>query len=78
MSSPPLGSIESVDDVVAALKAKAAETPKGGWIRGNGYDRTLLKEGRHPTRQDLDRASVEHPIFITHASGHLSVANSRR
>jgi len=75
LSSPPLGPIESVDDVVAALKAKAAETPKGGWIRGNGYDQTLLKEGRHPTRQDLDRASTEHPIFITHASGHLSVAN---
>jgi hypothetical protein len=76
LSSPPLGLIESVDDVVGALKAKAAETPKGAWIRGGGYDQTLLKEGRHPTRQDLDRASTDHPIFITHASGHLSVANS--
>lgn len=76
LSSAPLGPVGSVDDLVAALKAKAAETPKGEWIRGGGYDQTLLKEGRHPTRQDLDRASADHPIFITHASGHLSVANT--
>ena len=42
-----------------------------------GYDDTLLAEGRHPTRQDLDRASSEHPIAIWHISGHLAVANSR-
>jgi predicted amidohydrolase YtcJ len=76
LSSPPLGPINNVNDMIAALKAKAAQTPKGGWIRGGGYDQTLLTEGRHPTRQDLDRASTEHPIFITHASGHLSVANT--
>src|SRR5690606_26628873 len=41
-----------------------------------GYDDTLLREGRHPTRADLDRASTTHPIWITHVSGHLGVANS--
>jgi predicted amidohydrolase YtcJ len=42
-----------------------------------GYDDTLLAEGRHPTRDDLDRASSQHPIMITHVSGHLAVSNSR-
>ena len=36
----------------------------------------MLKEGRHPTRYDLDKASTDHPIYISHASGHLGVANS--
>ena len=31
---------------------------------------------RHPTREDLDRATAEHPIFIWHVSGHLGVANT--
>jgi predicted amidohydrolase YtcJ len=76
LGSPPVGPINSIDDLVAALKKKAANTPKGEWIRGSGYDQTLLKEGRHPTRADLDRASTDHPIYISHASGHLGVANS--
>lgn len=77
LSSPPLGSISSVENMVAALRQKAQTLPKGRWIRGGGYDQTLLSEGRHPTRQELDRASVDHPILITHASGHLSVANTK-
>jgi len=76
LSSPPLGKVNNIDDLVAALRAKAQETPKGQWVRGQGYDQTLLTEARHPTRYDLDKASTDHPIFIFHASGHLAVVNS--
>src|SRR5690606_6047974 len=31
---------------------------------------------RHPTRHDLDRASTDHPIWITHVSGHLGAGNT--
>jgi predicted amidohydrolase YtcJ len=64
-------------DLIEALREKAGKTPKGEWIWGRGYDDTLMGEKRHPTRQDLDQASNEHPIFIAHVSGHLSVANSK-
>jgi hypothetical protein len=77
LASPPVGRMTTVADIVAALKAKASGTPKGAWVRGRGYDDTLIKEMRHPTRADLDQASTDHPILITHVSGHLSVANSQ-
>jgi len=32
--------------------------------------------GSQPIRDSLDKASTEHPILITHASGHVSAANS--
>lgn len=76
LNSPPIGPIETMDQLVAALKQRASQTPKGKWITGRGYDDTLLKEKRHPTRDDLDRASPDHPIWIVHTSGHLGVANS--
>ncbi|MFZ4573553.1 MAG: amidohydrolase [Phycisphaerales bacterium] len=60
--------------LIAALRDKAAITPKGMAIRGLGYEDTKL--GRHPTRVDLDAASTDHPIIITHSSGHMAVANS--
>lgn len=51
--------------------------PKDGeWIIGFGYDNTRFQDQLHPTKFDLDSVSSETPIFITHASGHLAVANS--
>jgi predicted amidohydrolase YtcJ len=76
LNSPPIGPVRDLADLLARLKKRAAGTPPGEWIRGRGYDDTLLAEGRHPTRQDLDRVSTEHPILIGHISGHLSVANT--
>ena len=64
----------TMKDLIAALKKKAAMTPKGIAIMGSGYQETKL--GRHPNRHDLDEVSTEHPIIIRHSSGHLSVVNS--
>ncbi len=77
LNSPPMGSMRSIDDIVAALEEKAARTPPGNWVVGRGYDDTLVKEQRHPTRRDLDRASIKHPIWIVHTSGHLGAGNTR-
>jgi hypothetical protein len=77
LNSPPIGSIRNMDELIAALKRKAEVTPEGGWVVGWGYDDTLLTEFRHPTRDDLDRVSTRHPIWISHVSGHLGVANSK-
>ena len=73
---PPMGPVETIEDIVTDLRKRAADTPAGEWVSGRGYDDTLLAEGRHPTRQDLDRVSIEHPICIVHTSGHFSAANS--
>lgn len=77
LNSPELGPIHDIEELIAALKRKADSTPPGEWIQGWGYDDTLLRELRHPTRGDLDRVSSRHPIWITHISGHLGVANSK-
>jgi predicted amidohydrolase YtcJ len=76
LNSPPIGPVEDIDDVVAALSVRATDTADGEWVVGIGYDDSLLAERRHPTRADLDRASTRHPIGIVHVSGHLAVANS--
>jgi predicted amidohydrolase YtcJ len=72
-AGPP--KVKSMEDLIAAIRRKAVKTPKGVAITGVGYQETKL--GRHPTRQDLDRGTTDHPVVITHSSGHLSVCNSR-
>ena len=66
----------NISDIVDRLRERASITPPGDWIRGRGYDDTGLQDMRHPTRNDLDAASTEHPIAIVHNSGHMLAANS--
>ena len=77
LSSPPVGKIRSMKELQEALKERASVTAKGGWVSGFGYDDTTLEEGRHPSRYDLDQASADHPVFISHISGHFISANSK-
>ena len=76
LNSPPIGTLTTMAEVLAALGAQAAKTPKGEWVSGFGYDDTLLREQRHPTRAELDAVSAEHPVVAMHISGHMLVANS--
>lgn len=76
LNSPPIGVLNTMAEVLAALKKQAAKTSSGKWVTGFGYDDTLLAEKRHPTRAELDEVSTEHPVVAMHVSGHMLVANS--
>jgi len=76
LNSPPIGSIVKISQIIVKLKARAEKTKKGEWVYGFGYDDTLISEKRHLTRFDLDKVSTEHPVFISHISGHLGAANT--
>ena len=70
-------SIRSIDDIVTEIAKKAAASPPGRWIRGYGYDDTLLKERRHPRCEDLDRVSPQNAVVLYRTCGHMVVANSK-
>jgi predicted amidohydrolase YtcJ len=78
LSSPPVGPVGNIDDIVSSLRDQIEDQdiPAGDWVFGYGYDDSLIAENRHPDREDLDRVSTEHPIVITHVSGHLATGNS--
>lgn len=78
LSPPPVGEVESIDDIVAKLREliDKRNLPRGVAVFGNCYEDSMLAERRHPTKEDLDRVSTEHPVVILHASGHLGSANT--
>lgn len=67
----------SMAEIQAALRRDLSALAEGRWLRGWGYDDTLLAEGRHPNREDLDAVSRDVPVVISHISGHFVAANSR-
>lgn len=77
LSSPPVGDVNTMEELLQRLREVAADTPEGEWVSGFAYDDTLLAEQRHPTRAELDSVSTEHPIGLLHVSGHMVMANSR-
>lgn len=76
LNSPPIGTVRNIDDLLGLLKIQQGKVGPKEWVSGSGYDDTLLAEKRHPTRADLDKISSTQPIYLTHVSGHLAVANS--
>jgi predicted amidohydrolase YtcJ len=66
----------SVDDMLGMVRQRADATPAGTWISGWGYYPLNLREGRMPTLAELDAVSPEHPVALTHRSGHEVVSNS--
>lgn len=68
----------SIGEIIARLREyrENKNIPEGKWIVGYGYDHNFLKEKRHPDRSDLDQVSENHPILISHVSGHIGIVNS--
>lgn len=55
-------SMESIDDVLAYVRQRAAVVPKGEWITLSQVFITRLREQRYPTRTELDAAAPDHPV----------------
>lgn len=79
LSSPPVGSIKSLAELIEKLKSNQQKfnIQKGQWILGWGYDPDQLSEKRHPNKFDLDAVFPDNPVFLMHVSGHMAVVNSR-
>lgn len=78
LTAPPTGRVDSIATLIDALHAHvtAHTIPPGGWVIGYGYDNEALREGRHPTREELDAAFPAHPVLLMHVSAHGMMLNS--
>ncbi|MFA7266799.1 MAG: amidohydrolase, partial [Candidatus Nanopelagicales bacterium] len=65
------------NDVVAKLKAEAANTAAGDWIQGQLFDPSLYPGEPELTRAILDQVSTEHPVGVLNASMHYLYVNSK-
>ena len=67
----------SIEDILEKVKEQTDALPEGEWIKGWGYDDTLLIDQRHPTRDELDRVAPNHPVILFHTSVHVIAVNSK-
>jgi len=76
LSSIDLTKVSSIEEIIALVKERAAKQKEGTWITGVGYNQNELKEKRHPSREDLDKAAPKHLVSLRHTSAHGIAVNS--
>jgi len=55
------------------LAGLVAQTPKGDWIQGYYL---ILEANRPPSKEEMDKVSPDHPVWMMHQAGHMGSANS--
>jgi predicted amidohydrolase YtcJ len=61
----PVPDMETIADVLAYIKSRAAALPAGSWISVRQVFITRLKEQRYPTRVELDAVAPNHPVVFS-------------
>ena len=72
----------TIDEVMARVSAAAAQARPGEWITGRGWDQTrmgadMLGPGGWPTKDALDMAAPDNPVYLRRVDGHVAWVNSR-
>ncbi len=71
-----LSSCASLEEVLEGLRTWRATHPDEAWIRGWGWDHHRWRPSRLPSREDLDRAVPDRPVWCSRRDGHSAVLNS--
>jgi predicted amidohydrolase YtcJ len=78
-----LMSTTSYDEIIAKVKEAASKAQPGQWILGRGWHQdkwdvkpTDMVKG-FPVHDQLSEVSPNNPVFLNHASGHMSLANAK-
>jgi predicted amidohydrolase YtcJ len=72
-----LRNAESIQEMQQKLRAYAKQNPDSRWILGGRWDHEKFREKRYPTRQDLDAAVPDRPVFLRRVCGHIGVCNTK-
>jgi predicted amidohydrolase YtcJ len=77
-----LNGVADFSKIVAMVESAVAEAEPGQWILGRGWHQEKWTSPPDPNlsglpyHDALSAVSPENPVFLTHASGHASIANA--
>jgi predicted amidohydrolase YtcJ len=76
LTNVSLKDADSPEEFARRLGEYARKLPKGEWIMGGDWDDQAFKTPQLPTRQMIDAATPNNPVFVNRYDGHMALANS--
>lgn len=73
----------SYQELIDSVAAAVARTAPGEWILGRGWHQSKWADSQEgwvngfPVHDALSAVSPDHPVYLTHASGHAGLANAK-
>jgi predicted amidohydrolase YtcJ len=71
-----LNDVTTKEEFVRRIAEQAKKTPKGEWIQGGDWDETKWSPPSLPTKELVDPATPNNPVFLSRYDGHSALANS--
>ncbi len=75
-SSVNLTDAKTPQEIVERIKYYVKFLPKGRWILGGGWNHENWTSANLPTKELIDAATPENPVFIYHSNPQMALANS--
>ena len=67
----------SLDEMLSKLEEYHRQYPEISWVTARGFNEAAWKEGRMPTREDLDNVIKDKPVYLVRTCAHIAVCNTR-
>ena len=72
-----LRTASSLDEMLMLLQQYHRTHPELTWITARGFNEAGWKEGRMPTKKDLDKVIKDKPVYVIRTCAHIAVSNSK-
>jgi predicted amidohydrolase YtcJ len=76
LANVDLRDANSPDEMARRLGEYAKKLPKGRWILGGDWDHEKWPGAPLPTKEMIDAATPDHPVWVNRLDGHMALANS--
>ncbi|MEC3881728.1 amidohydrolase [Parapedobacter sp. 10938] len=72
-----LSGATSFDEIIDRLKAFRSEHPYAPWLLGRGWDQNLWEDKSFPTKDRLEAAFPNIPVYLVRIDGHAALASGK-
>lgn len=76
LSNVDLRDAKSPEEFAERIHRFAGKIPKGQWITGGEWDHERWPGAPLPTKEMIDAATPDNPVFVSRLDGHMALANS--
>jgi len=76
LANVDLRGAQSPQEMARRLGEYARKLPKGRWILGGDWDHESWPDAPLPTKEMIDAATPDNPVWVNRLDGHMGLANS--